>query len=159
MATTTLTYRPLIMESRAPRVGHKKSRKGCAQCKRRHVKVSINTEVGKLVLSRIRSATKKHRARTVCAIMSRAVSQADRLWNERIRRESEVRQQQRHQTSQEPRRKHPIKARQQQRAQVRVEQRESLGDRASHEVLSLFYQVCWTEMSKKRIRIGGSIFN
>jgi hypothetical protein len=25
--------------SRAPRVGHKKSRKGCAQCKRRHVKV------------------------------------------------------------------------------------------------------------------------
>ncbi|KAF2166834.1 hypothetical protein M409DRAFT_66395 [Zasmidium cellare ATCC 36951] len=26
------------MESRAPRVGHKKSRKGCAQCKRRHVK-------------------------------------------------------------------------------------------------------------------------
>lgn len=24
---------------RAPRVGHKKSRKGCAQCKRRHVKV------------------------------------------------------------------------------------------------------------------------
>lgn len=28
-----------VMESRAPRVGHKKSRKGCAQCKRRHVKV------------------------------------------------------------------------------------------------------------------------
>lgn len=27
--------------SRAPRVGHKKSRKGCAQCKRRHVKVGI----------------------------------------------------------------------------------------------------------------------
>ncbi|CAK4033092.1 hypothetical protein DOTSEDRAFT_72207 [Lecanosticta acicola] len=26
------------MESRAPRVGHRKSRKGCAQCKRRHVK-------------------------------------------------------------------------------------------------------------------------
>ena len=25
--------------NRAPRVGHKKSRKGCAQCKRRHVKV------------------------------------------------------------------------------------------------------------------------
>lgn len=28
-----------VMEIRAPRVGHKKSRKGCAQCKRRHVKV------------------------------------------------------------------------------------------------------------------------
>lgn len=28
-----------VMENRAPRVGHKKSRKGCAQCKRRHVKV------------------------------------------------------------------------------------------------------------------------
>lgn len=27
--------------SRAPRVGHKKSRKGCAQCKRRHVKVGV----------------------------------------------------------------------------------------------------------------------
>ena len=30
----------LVMESRAPRIGHKKSRQGCAQCKRRHVKVS-----------------------------------------------------------------------------------------------------------------------
>ncbi|EME44673.1 hypothetical protein DOTSEDRAFT_72207 [Dothistroma septosporum NZE10] len=28
----------IVMESRAPRIGHKKSRKGCAQCKRRHVK-------------------------------------------------------------------------------------------------------------------------
>jgi hypothetical protein len=28
--------------SRAPRVGHKKSRKGCAQCKRRHVKVGVS---------------------------------------------------------------------------------------------------------------------
>lgn len=28
----------VVMESRAPRIGHKKSRKGCAQCKRRHVK-------------------------------------------------------------------------------------------------------------------------
>ena len=28
--------------SRAPRVGHKKSRKGCAQCKKRHVKVSCH---------------------------------------------------------------------------------------------------------------------
>lgn len=30
-------------ESRAPRVGHKKSRKGCAQCKRRHVKVCLTS--------------------------------------------------------------------------------------------------------------------
>ena len=35
-----LVYNLSTMESRAPRVGHKKSRNGCAQCKRRHVKVS-----------------------------------------------------------------------------------------------------------------------
>lgn len=30
------------VEQRVPRVGHKKSRLGCAQCKKRHVKVGLS---------------------------------------------------------------------------------------------------------------------
>ena len=67
--------------SRAPRVGHKKSRKGCAQCKRRHVKVCFPPvlyispqEPVILTRFRIRSATKKHRALIASDTVSRALS-------------------------------------------------------------------------------------
>ena len=53
------------MESRAPRVGHKKSRKGCAQCKRRHVKVCLTASQERVAengwANRIRSVTRRSR--------------------------------------------------------------------------------------------------
>lgn len=60
-----LYERPLTMESRAPRVGHKKSRNGCAQCKRRHVKVSSAATTLDAKTDLVRSAMKPDRAQTV----------------------------------------------------------------------------------------------
>lgn len=67
--------------SRAPRVGHKKSRKGCAQCKRRHVKVGslslliyLIRQTDLRVFFRIRSATKRHPARIAYDTVSLALS-------------------------------------------------------------------------------------
>lgn len=93
-----------MLDSRPPRVGHKKSRKGCAQCKRRHVKASAYTKsrltfksMGAMeVVSKqficlgemrerlrdwirqltINSVTKKAHARTVSATASPAPSPA-----------------------------------------------------------------------------------
>jgi len=73
--------------SRAPRVGHKKSRKGCAQCKRRHVKVGFirgyyHFRNGRIRLTSIRfrnSATRNHHVQTVYGIASRALLLGGRM--------------------------------------------------------------------------------
>lgn len=78
--------------SRAPRVGHKKSRKGCAQCKRRHVKVRGSPRLNNhrkrrtmLTAARFRSAMKKHRARTAYDTASRARSPGGQTSQEMMR--------------------------------------------------------------------------
>ena len=57
----------MIMDSQAPRVGHKKSRLGCAQCKKRHVKVGdwrVDYICGAKANARIRSVMNTSRAPT-----------------------------------------------------------------------------------------------
>ena len=85
--------------SRAPRVGHKKSRKGCAQCKRRHVKVGFHPWLyastlplrkGRVRLTsiRIRSVMKNPRARIAHDIALRVRLLVDRTCPETMQKRS-----------------------------------------------------------------------
>ena len=80
------------MESRAPRVGHKKSRKGCAQCKRRHVKVGcfvlllVEVALRNDVADRFRSAMKRNRAPIAPGMESRALLLEDPMYQEKMQR-------------------------------------------------------------------------
>lgn len=76
------------MESRAPRVGHKKSRKGCAQCKRRHVKVCLTSSQERVaagwVANRVRSVMKRSPARIAFDTELRVHLLADRMCHEKM---------------------------------------------------------------------------
>lgn len=80
-----------MMESRAPRVGHKKSRKGCAQCKRRHVKVCLTSSQeraagGMWRADRIRSVTRRSPVRIAFDTASRVRSRVDHTCRARMQR-------------------------------------------------------------------------